>query len=207
MLKTFNSKILKISVISALCFSFLFSFCSFESKCEGIRESVLRLHILANSDSDEDQTLKLKVRDSLLQNAGEIFDSVTNKEVAIQSAQKKLVELQQTAQNTVVQNGCDYTVSVELGKAYFDTRVYGESTFPAGIYDALIVRIGESQGKNWWCVMFPPLCISAASEEVDVSEVLSDEQQKIVEGGERYRVKFWCVEKFWQIKRKLAEIF
>ena len=176
-------KRLEISVLLAFVFSVLLSMTALNTECAEIRSSVLRMHVLANSDSEEDQALKLPVRQ-------------TNAHLQL---------LQEEAQKVVAFRGYDYRVSVALENSYFTTRTYGDVTLPAGNYQALRVVIGEGEGHNWWCVMFPPLCISAASEdEAQLSEVLTPQQMELVE-TDGYEVRFKCVELYEEFMKYLSE--
>jgi stage II sporulation protein R len=180
----------------ALVLSLLVSLGGFGAECAAIRERVLRLHVLANSDSDEDQALKLKVRDAIVQDAAGLFDDCTDRVSAHAAAEAQLARLQETAEACVQAEGYDYAVRVELCEMYFTTRQYETVTLPAGRYDALRVTIGEGAGHNWWCVVFPPMCVSAASEHTELSEVLDDRQLDIVEHPQQYEVRFKIVEWF-----------
>lgn len=187
-------KRLEISIFLSLVFSVLLSIFALNTECSEIRSSVLRLHVLANSDSAADQALKLKVRDRLLEISNDMYLHAKTKEEAVASTQGNLDILRQEAEKVIAANGCDYPVSVSLENFYFNTRTYGDITLPAGEYQALRVVIGEGEGHNWWCVMFPPLCVSPASEgEVRMGDVLSSEQMELVE-GDGYEIKFKCVE-------------
>lgn len=135
-----------------------------------LRDSVLRLHILADSDSKSDQQLKLMVRDALLDNSEEIFGNADSLEAAEKNARENLGLIKELAEETLRENGCTDSVSAELTDMHFDKRVYGDITMPEGEYRALRVTIGSAQGRNWWCVMYPPLCIPAACEYTDNSE-------------------------------------
>ena len=137
-----------------------------------IADSVFRLHVIANSDSKEDQELKLKVRDELLSYMNIISKDSTSKQEAMQIANEHKEEFTQIAEKLIKENGYNYTVNVQIGKADFPTKYYGDITLPAGTYDALKVQIGEAKGQNWWCVMFPPLCF------VDVSSGIVPEDSK-----------------------------
>lgn len=177
---------------------------SFENDCKGIREEVLRLHVIANSDEDYDQDLKLKVRDALLQTGESIF---TGSEDII-SAESKITDkqdvLKYTAEETILNLGFDYNVKIEVARSYFPTKTYGELTLPAGYYKALRVIIGEGKGKNWWCIMFPPLCLPAATDTKEIiGDFLSDEELQIVTSNPKYEVRFWLVEKYYELKNKL----
>lgn len=159
---------------------------------ENIRSSVLRLHILANSDSDEDQELKLMVRDALLESG--IFSQAESLEEAENTARSSLPEIIDIAEQTLRNHGCTDSVSAEIEDIWFDERVYDDITMPAGEYRALRIEIGEAKGHNWWCVMYPPLCIPAASE-VECSKdtedgFFSEEERDVLNEPKKYRVRF-----------------
>lgn len=187
------SKIIRALAL-ALGLSIVVSLVGFEGECQGIRDSVLRLHILANSDSAEDQALKLTVRDAVVKQTAGLFDEAVNEEQARAIAEEKLPAIQQTAQQCVYDAGYDYPVTAELVDMYFTTRTYDTVTLPAGTYEAVRIRIGEAAGQNWWCVVFPPLCVSAATDAAGVGDVLTDRQQDMVENRGRYEVRFKVVE-------------
>lgn len=121
-------------------------------------DSLLRLHVIANSDTFEDQELKLKVRDAILDRASQILDGVTSKEEAAAHIREHLDRLRAVSVEAVRAEGYDYDVSICVGRFAFPDRVYGVLRVPAGNYDAVRVTIGEGRGSNWWCVIFPPLC-------------------------------------------------
>lgn len=185
-------------MLFALVFAVILSFVSFEGECEEIRQSVLRMHVLANSDSKEDQELKLKVRDRLLAETEELFSSASTKEEAENAAKENIALLESAAKDEICRQGFDYDVRIEIGKAWFDTRHYGEITLPAGNYEAVNVYIGKAEGKNWWCVMFPQLCLpTACGDELD--SVLTEEQSNITQGN--YEVELYLVELFQKLIR------
>lgn len=197
-------KRLEISLLIALIFCTVLSMSALNIECEEIRGGVLRLHVLANSDDVEDQDLKLKVRDRLLEVSNDIYADTQSRDEAIISTESNLALLQTEAEKVITKNGYDYTVTVELEDTYFTTRTYGDITLPAGTYKAVRVIIGEGKGHNWWCVMFPPLCISAASEnEAELEEVLTDEQMDLVKGAP-YEAKFKCVEWYEEFMQYLS---
>lgn len=143
----------------------------------GLQENIFRLHILANSDSEEDQALKLAVRDSVISYMETINNSSTTKEETINNVNINLENIKQVAENKLRELGSDYEVRLEVGNFYFPTKYYGNISLPAGNYDALKINIGEAQGQNWWCSLFPPLCfidISSGYLEDDDKEVLED---------------------------------
>lgn len=139
---------------------------------EDIAESVFRLHVIANSDSKEDQDLKYLVRDELLQYMNTLAKDATSKEEVIQIANAHKQDFNQIAKDTILSQGYDYDVNVKIGNFTFPSKTYGDITLPAGDYDALRIEIGQAQGQNWWCVMFPPLCF------VDVSSGIVDDDSK-----------------------------
>ncbi len=163
-------------------------------KLDQLRESVLRLHILANSDSDEDQRLKLCVRDALIENSDEIFGNSDSLEKAEAAAEEKLPEIIDIAEKTLRSHGCCSEVRAEVTDMHFDDRVYGDITMPAGDYKAIRIEIGEAKGHNWWCVMYPPLCIPAASEvenDKNTEDAFFDEEElDIMYHPKKYRVRF-----------------
>ena len=197
-------KRLEISVLLSLVFSVLLSFAALNTECSSIRCSVLRLHVLANSDSTADQSLKLKVRDRLLEISADMYSHAKSKEEAVTATRDNLDTFRREAENVIAQNGYDYPVSVSLENSYFNTRTYGDITLPAGEYQALRVVIGEGAGHNWWCVMFPPLCVSPASEgEAQLCDVLSSEEMELVE-GDGYEIKFKCVEVYEELVQYIS---
>ena len=198
-------KRIEISVLLAVVFSIVLSVCAINTECDEIRSNVLRLHVLANSDSEKDQQLKLRVRDRLLEVSKGLFSQTATKEDAVRTAKENMNILQREAQSVVDSCGDDYQVSVSLETCYFTTRSYDEITLPAGNYEALRVVIGKGEGHNWWCVMFPPLCVSAASDnEALLSDVLTDEQMELVE-SDGYEVKFKCVELYEELMNYFSE--
>lgn len=196
-------KALALALVAALCISL----CGFSGECSQIREQVLRLHVMANSDSEEDQQLKLKVRDTVVETAAGLFDTVTDKDGAIAQVEQMLPEIVAAAQQRVYDEGYDYEVKAELCHMYFTTREYETVTLPAGMYDALRITIGEGAGRNWWCVVFPPMCVSAASESAELSDVLDEEQVEIVTEPQQYEVRFKVVEIFEEIAHQVRTWF
>ena len=194
----------ELSIILALIFSVLLSFTSFSAYCNEIENGVLRLHILANSDSAKDQELKLAVRDSILENSENIFESASNKEDALKNAKENLPKIINTARKTIKENGYDYSVSGEVEKCYFNTRVYDNFTLPAGYYDAVRIKIGSAKGKNWWCVLFPEVCISASA---NLKDTLSDGSVEKIENPQNYKVKFKVVEIITAAREKINSWF
>ena len=166
---------------------------------ESIESKVTRLHVLANSDSEEDQALKLLVRDGVLEEAkkweGKPMDAAF------------LSAIQKAAQKVVLEEGCHYPVQVEKRDTYFDTREYDTFSLPAGVYDALRVTIGEGAGHNWWCVLLPPLCAPACEEEFldTAQENFSPGEIRYMTGdGLQYKVRFKVAELLAQLCHALG---
>lgn len=195
-------KKIELAIISGLIISIFFNIFSFAFSCKIIQKNVLRLHILANSDSSFDQRLKLKVRDEILKSGYDIFNGNETLEQAKLKIAKNLDNIRKIAEKCIVENGCNYAVRVEFEKAFFDTRYYKNFTLPAGEYEALKVVIGEGEGHNWWCVMFPPLCLSA-SDNIDDVNSLSEEEKRLILSNPDYEVRFKCVEIYEKIKKYL----
>ena len=169
-----------------------------------IANSVFRLHVIANSDSDIDQNLKYIVRDNLLEYMNSLCVNCTSKEEAITIANAHIEEFKQIALTTIKDEGFDYSVNISIGNFEFPTKHYGDISLPSGYYDALKVEIGEAKGQNWWCVMFPPLCFVDSSSGIvpeeskeDLENVLTDEEFSIISDNEQnptFKLKFKILE-------------
>ena len=171
------SKLKRLFIILFLLFFYILisAFFYVDAVSSDISNSVFRLHVIANSDSKEDQELKYKVRDKVLEYMNLISKNCTSKEDVINLAKTHQEEFKNIAQNVIKENGYNYNVNIYIGKYDFPTKTYGDISFPAGNYDCLRIEIGESQGQNWWCVMFPPLCF------IDVSSgVVPDESKELL---------------------------
>ncbi|MEG2596940.1 MAG: stage II sporulation protein R [Oscillospiraceae bacterium] len=192
-------------ILSLLIFSFLLamaidSVSVFAKECADIRSSVLRLHILANSDTEEDQRTKLKVRDRILQETESLFYWSDGLRMAKQKARASLPRIEKIAAEELRRLGKNDTVHAELIHMFFETRVYERFTMPAGYYDAVRVTIGKAKGKNWWCVLYPPLCVPAASSEEELARTLTHGQREIVESKPQYEIRFYAIELFEKAK-------
>ncbi len=163
-----------------------------------IYENVLRLHVIANSDSDEDQALKLKVRDEVLSQTQELFKDCKSRSEAEKILNERLSLIEATAEKTVREEGYNYDVTVELGEEEYPTKNYESCCFPAGKYLSLRIKIGEADGQNWWCVLFPPMCLSAASNNADAFTqvgLTGDQYNIITQTNEpKYKVRFKILE-------------
>ncbi len=167
-----------------------------------IYDTVVRLHVLANSDSEEDQALKLKVRDAVLQAAAPLTEGCNTQDEAVAKLNANLSVLQAAAERVIAEEGYAYPVTVTLGKEEYPRRDYDSFCFPAGTYVSLRVCIGDAEGQNWWCCLFPRLCLGAASvskknaEEECISVGLTPSQYKIITESDKpvYKVRFKLLE-------------
>ena len=194
-----------ILIILLILFIFISAYSYVYAISDNLYNSIFRLHIIANSDSHEDQELKYKVRDNLIKYMNEKAENFSSKEEVLNYVKNHLEDLKKIAENTIQENNFNYPVSLEIGNFDFPSKTYGDISFPAGNYNALKVQIGESNGKNWWCVMFPPLCfvdtttgIVPEESKKDLAENLSDENFKIVSQSEtpEISIKFKIIEFF-----------
>ena len=193
-------KIFNVALCFGLISAIFLSLAVFDARCEDLRKNVLRLHIIANSDNADDQNLKLEIRDEILSQSTDLFDTATDIISAKIIAEQRLSEFKEIAEQVISDNGFDYTVSVKLDKNFFETRVYDDFTLPAGIYDSLLITIGEGKGKNWWCVIFPEICVSAASKG-DLTDTVSNESANVAKSQKRYKAEFKIVEVYQKIKK------
>ncbi len=168
-----------------------------------IYDTVVRLHVLANSDSDEDQALKLLVRDRILEVVAPAVENCSSQSEAIAAIGEIMDEIELAAEEVVRSEGFDYDVTVTIGEEYYPTKTYESCAFPKGEYVSLQVGIGDAKGQNWWCCLFPTLCLSAASddssksnEDAFVSAGLTSEQYKIITetGSAKYKIRFKILE-------------
>ena len=201
-------------IILFLFYTFICAFSYASSVSSDIADNVFRLHIVANSDTDEDQNLKLIVRDNILNYMKEIASSVSSKEEAVEIITSHLDDFYNIAIDTIRNAGYDYDVTLSVGQFDFPTKEYGDISLPAGIYDALRIEIGEAQGHNWWCVMFPTLCfVDVSSGSLDegskgvLEDNLSDEEFSLIsDDSADVKFKFKVVEFFENIKISLANM-
>lgn len=185
-----------------------------EAVSSDISNSVFRLHVIANSDSVEDQNLKYIVRDSILEYMNEIGKDATSKEEIISIIKEHKEDFYNIAVNTIKEQGYDYDVNINIGNFEFPTKTYGDISLPAGFYDALRIEIGNAKGKNWWCVMFPPLCfvdvtsgiVDDDSKEVMKENLTEEEYQVISDDSSEFKVKFKFIELLQNAKIFTAKI-
>ena len=172
---------------------------------EMLNNELLRLHVVANSDSQEDQAVKLRVRDAVVESLREEMAKITDFEQARAYIQENLPKIQRVANDCLEALGFEGNAVVSLGKEVFDTRYYDTFTLPAGVYEALRITIGAGEGKNWWCVVFPTLCLPATSdgfEDVAAGAGFPDALTATLEGEQGYQVRFFLLDLLgrWQGK-------
>ena len=165
---------------------------------EAVYEDTVRLHVIANSDSELDQEVKLKVRDSVLKCVKEQMESVKDKESAVTLLESMKNEIKESADATLKEEGFSERVTVEFTDEKYPVRYYDEFTLPAGTYKSMKVVIGEGEGKNWWCILFPSVCVNNAVSAKDdyVAAGFTPEQYKVIEKGSKrkYKVRFKILE-------------
>lgn len=170
---------------------------------EEIYDTVVRLHVIANSDSEEDQALKMKVRDEILDTINPVLENCSSREEAIAEIGKIKDEAIMRAKAVIMENGYDYSVDIEICREKYPTRDYGSFIFPSGEYVSVKVKIGEAGGQNFWCCLYPPLCVSAATEvsgeyvdDAFIEAGLTGEQYKVITQTDevKYRVRFKILE-------------
>lgn len=199
-----NSKFKRFILVSALLILYVcISAVSYtHAVTTDIADSVFRLHVIANSDSAEDQNLKYIVRDKVIEYMSSISQNASSKEDVIEIAKANLDKIQAIASQTIRENGYTYSVNVEVGNFSFPSKRYGDITLPPGYYDALRIKIGETEGQNWWCVMFPPLCfvdvtsgvVPDESKEIMKENLSKEEFDLISKNSNEVKVKFKIVE-------------
>lgn len=208
-----NFKRLLLLLLLLFIYTFICAFSYVNAVSTNIQNSVFRLHVIANSDSSEDQNLKYIVRDKVLEYINNISNKIFSKKDIIALVNSNIDEIQKIAENTIKENGYNYSVKLTVGNFAFPTKTYGDISFPSGFYDALKIEIGKASGQNWWCVMFPPLCfvdvtsgiVPQESKEI-IKENLSDEEYQLVsENSNNISFKFKIVEMFQNIGIKLAQ--
>mgnify|MGYP004533312511 FL=1 len=200
-------KLKPIFILSFLLFIYIF-ICAYNyayAISTDLSETVFRLHVIANSDSTEDQNLKYKVRDNIINYMKDLCMNCSSKQDVIECVQNNINKFQNLAQQTVYDNGYNYPVNVKIGNFKFPTKTYGDISFPSGEYDALRIEIGSAKGKNWWCMLYPSLCF------VDVSSgIVPDDSKETLQSSlsnEEYLLVSDSENKIINFKFKLVELF
>lgn len=204
-LKNYTLKRILVLLFLLTLFIFISAISYVTAVSKDIADSVFRLHVIANSDSKEDQELKIQVRDELLSYMNTLAKDCSSKEEVVELAKEHQEEFKQIAEQTISKNGFSYPVTIEIGDSDFPTKTYGDIALPAGTYEALRVQIGDAKGQNWWCVMFPPLCFVDVSSGVvpdeskeEIKESLNEEEYSLISQTDDNKINF---------KFKLVEFF
>ena len=174
---------------------------------DDLQQKMIRLHVVANSDSERDQALKLQVRDKVLDFTEQTMRSAESREAANEALRASLPEIERMAEDTLLESGCADSVEARLEPAEFPLKAYDGFRLPAGEYMALRVLIGEAEGQNWWCVVYPPLCTAACTdlEDVAVQAGMDESDMKLITGQEGYVLKFRAVELWERLRQWLGK--
>ena len=171
-----------------------------------IRNDTIRLHIIASSDNEKDQQIKMIVRDKLLTEASELFNGTITTENAVEILVPEIRQIKKLTDSILIENNVTYTSRVTLETEYFDTREYENGiTMPAGKYLALKIILGNGGGKNWWCIMFPALCLPVAEKHAEC--VYSESEKKIITSDEKYEIRFRVIEYIEILKNKVDILY
>ncbi len=180
-------------VIFSLALTLMFAdFFDFYATAQSIEEQTLRLHIVANSDSEEDQAAKLLVRDALLESTGDLFTTGRSKDQVMLVANSHIPLIESVAAETLSSLAINHEVVAYTTEMYFDTTIYEGFTMPAGHYNAVRIEIGDAQGHNWWCVLFPPLCLPSVQGDATVEAMYNEDELELIEG--EYDIRFKSLE-------------
>ncbi len=186
------------SVFIAMIICVIFSMIPFNAGCKNLSRDVFRLHILANSDSKADQALKIKVRNSVLKYTNTMYKNAKSRQEAEKLTADSLQKIADIARQRVYEEGYDYPVKAQITHMYFNTRYYDKVTMPSGFYNALRITIGKGEGHNWWCVMYPSLCVGSSTDYNALKENTDSQEYDIMTSG-NYKFKFKAVEYFEKI--------
>lgn len=189
---------------------FLYLFLTGENEAKNVRQEVVRFHVVAKDDSLEAQQLKIQVRDGVFNLVQELFADCQNREEALLTARLHQEELEARARKILLAQGCTDTVTVEVGERYFPTKDYGSFSFPAGRYQAVSLRIGEAKGQNFWCVLYPALCLSPAVEgetaDAEMIAAVGEEGVSFLKKEQpKQKIKFALAEWFGRWKEKICK--
>lgn len=189
-------KLLKTTVLLLLVLGVIYAYSLYKDS-QTLREQIIRLHVVADTDDPVDQEVKLLVRDEILSMLDTIKEQASSKQEAMSLLREQLPALQKAANNVLQRMGKCYNAVVSLQEEPFPMREYDTFSLPSGIYDSLRVTIGSGKGKNWWCVIFPDLCATAASADVEANAVeagMSDPLAKTLMHEEGYEIRFWLLD-------------
>ena len=210
-MKIFEKFIIVFSLLIIYLLLSIFSYSNAVSK--DISENIFRLHVIANSNSTEDQNLKYLIRDELINYMNSISSNISSKKEAINLIEKNKDAFYKIAKQVILDNGFNYDVDIEIGNFSFPTKTYGDISLPAGFYDALRIKIGNASGQNWWCVMFPTLCfvdlengIVPEDSKSNLQDNLKEEEYNLISSNNlEFKLKFKLVEFFENAKIIMAK--
>ena len=195
----------ELALLLGLCAAMLWGAWSMQRQ-DALAQKMIRLHVIANSDSDADQALKLEVRDRVLDFTTTVLQRSADMEDAQVRLREELTRIEDIAQREIAAQGYDYPVTAQLASTEFPLKEYDGFSLPAGEYMALRLVIGEGEGQNWWCVVYPPLCMTAASDVAQTGIACGMEQEDMSlmqEEDEGYQIKFRCMELWEQLRQWL----
>ncbi|MBQ3548698.1 MAG: stage II sporulation protein R [Oscillospiraceae bacterium] len=196
----------ELALLLGLCAVLLWGAWSVRQQ-QDLSRKMIRLHVIAHSDSAEDQALKLQVRDRVLDYATAVLQRSADMTAAQQELQQELPRIESIARAAVAAEGYDYAVTASLGQAEFPLKEYDGFSLPAGEYTALRLVIGEGEGQNWWCVVFPPLCTAAACDftETALDAGMTEEDIALITESEGYVLKFRALELWQQLRQRMGK--
>lgn len=200
-----SKKWLKVSLAFGVIGAILLTNICFSNSCQEMYDNIIRIRIIANSDNTDDQALKLDIRDAVLEKSKELFTDIKGYDDAEKIAAENLELFKQTAVKTVYDNGYEYDVDLKIQDEYFCTREYDNFTLPAGTYKSLVFTVGEGNGQNWWCVVYPEVCVGGCSGKL--TDSISETSANIAYNSDKYIVKFKAVEIFENIKTKIKNLY
>ena len=192
--------VFNISLALGLVSAILISMAPFADACNDMYENIVRIRVIANSNSETDQTVKLLVRDRLLESSKELFSPCKSEEEAVTVAENNLSLFKREADALLSEENFGYEAKAELRREFFPTREYDGFTLPAGEYDTLVVTLGDGGGENWWCVMFPQVCVGACSGRL--TDTVAENSAEYAKNADKYILKFKVVEIFGRIRKK-----
>ncbi len=200
-MKSFTKKWFNISLIFGVVSAILISNICFTDACEEMYDNIIRIRIIANSNSESDQALKLNIRDAVLESSKEIFKESKDYNDAERIATENIDLFKNTAKQVIEKCGYNYDDDLKIKDEYFNTREYDNFTLPAGSYKSLVFTVGEGKGENWWCVVYPEVCVGGCTGRLNDS--VSDSSADFAYNSDKYIIKFKTVEIFETIKNRL----
>ncbi len=194
-------KAIEKSIVVGLIFSALYNAVDFSVSCENINSKIFRLHILANSDSAQDQNLKIRIKNKIQQFSQNVLNDYNSKEEAESIFIKNLSNIEEIAKKEIKNCGYNYPICSRVANSYFSTRNYEDFVLPAGNYDALEIKIGSGEGKNWWCILFPMLCVGTAKKSKRLNKTFCKNERDIIcNKRKKYVIRFKFVEMYHTLR-------